>query len=325
MPRVSVVTGFYNRGALLERTIASILGQTYTDLELIVFDDKSSDDTAARLSRLAERYQDSRFRYIVHDRNKGFVRGLRDAIAESSGQYIAIQGSGDASLPTRLERQVELLDERPDVGVVGGWYYNVDEGTGARRLRRPNADQVTFEDLLQANVFSHGEVMIRRSIYDRVGGYRTAFTYAQDRDLWLRVARVARFATVPEPLYDRYVQLDGVSYFPHKRVSQTYFSVAAGRLAQLPPEEEAVALALIEESGPTAIIEADDPILQKSLELAALRIVLFGSPESGIQLARSHVTSRVKRFAIVAFGRWFGSPLSAPLRPLVWRAVGIKS
>lgn len=325
MPKVSVVTGYHNRGPLLDRTIESILGQTFQDFELIVFDDASTDDTAARLAELSARYGDPRFRYIVHEKNKGFVGGLRDAISETGGEYIAIQGSGDVSLPKRLELQSGLLDARPEVGVVGGWYYNVQESMGTRRLRTPNADDLGFEDFLRGNVFSHGEVMIRRRIHDAVGGYRTAFKYSQDRDLWLRVAKVSGFATVPEPVYERYVQFDGVSYVPSKIVSQACYSTAAARVAQLAPAEEAEAVARIEGGGPTLVVEPSDPAVQQKLVRAALRMVLFGSPTGGEKLAREHISGSLKRNLIVAFARTYASSFFSPLRPLALRAVGIKS
>lgn len=324
MPRVSVITGFYNRGPLLERTIESILNQTFNDFELVVFDDQSTDDSAMRLAELAARYQDARFRYVIHERNKGFVRGLREAIAGTTGEYIAIQGSGDASLPIRLERQAELLDARPEVGVVGGWYFNVQEDQGTRRLRKPDADSATFESLLQRNIFSHGEVMMRRSVHDSVGGYRTAFKFAQDIDLWLRVAKVSRFATVPEPVYDRYVQFDGVSYVPQKTVTQLCYAFAARRLALLSEGEEAAACARIEAEGPAAIVSADDPVVQRHLTLAATRMILFGSPSAGVELAHEHIVSTLWRNVLVTFGSVVGSPLSAPLTPLVRRIAGIR-
>jgi hypothetical protein len=323
MPKVSVITGFYNRGALLERTISSILEQTYSDFELIVFDDKSSDDTAERLRDLADRYADPRLSFVVHEENLGFVRGLTQAIERSQGEYIAIQGSGDASLPRRLELQVALLDERPEVGVVGGWYYNVQEGLGTQRLRRPNADDLTLDDLLKGNVFSHGEVMIRRSVLEAAGGYRTEFVNAQDYDLWLRARKIAAFATVSEPIYDRYVQFDGVSYVPQKVVTQACYSMSARRMARMSEADEARALGILRTEGPTALVPPDDPEVQSKLVSAVFRLTIFGSPAAGEQLARTAITGRLKRGVLVAFARVYGWPLSRPLRPLVARALGI--
>ncbi len=323
MPKVSVITGFYNRGELLERTISSILNQTFTDFELIVFDDASTDDTALRLQELSRSYDDPRFSYVVHEQNTGFVQGLKNAIERSTGEYIAIQGSGDASLPERLALQTALLDARPDVGVVGGWYYNVQEGLGTERLRQPNADELTLDDLLRGNVFSHGEVMIRRSVHDAAGGYRTEFTNAQDYDLWLRARKIARFATVPAPIYLRYVQFDGVSYVPSKIIRQSSYSMSARRMARMSETEQQAALTLIREKGPTALVPASDPEVQAKLVQSVFRLVIFGSPEAGAELAKSSIVSPVKRGVLVAFASFYGSALSRPFRPLIARALGI--
>jgi glycosyltransferase involved in cell wall biosynthesis len=323
MPRVSVVTGFYNRANVLERTIESVLGQEYEDFELIVFDDASDDGTAARLSELSRRYGDERLRVIVHEQNRGFVRGLVDAIEMSRGEYIAIQGSGDVSLPNRLGSQVALLDERPTVGAVGGWYYNVQEGLGTRRLRQPDADSTTYEDLLDSNVFSHGEVMIRRSVYEAVGGYRTEFKFAQDIDLWLRVRRVASLATVPAPIYSRYVQFDGVSYVPKKIVEQTCYSIAARRLSQMSESEETAALAQMGEFGPTRVVGVDDPIVQQKVARAVVRLAVFGSTDAAQVLAQSSVTDPRKKRLLERFVRVYGSRAFTPFTPLVRRSLGM--
>ncbi|MFS0712932.1 glycosyltransferase [Microbacterium sp. 2P01SA-2] len=323
MPRVSVVTGFYNRSALLKRTIDSILAQTFEDFELLVFDDASSDDSAVRLKQLSDQYGDARFRFVVADVNRGFVTGLREAISQTSGDYIAIQGSGDESLPHRLERQVALLDERPEVGVVGGWYFNVQEGLGTQRLRTPDADNLDYEGLMRENLFSHGEVMIRREVYERAGGYRPEFRYAQDIDLWLRISRFSKFATVPEPIYRRYVQFDGVSYVPKKIVEQSCYSVAARQLTRMTEPEVAHALAQLAVDGPSAIVPPENSLVQKKVMKAVLRLAVFGSPAAALDLAKSSVTNRVYRGLLVSAVNAYASKPLTSIAPLVRRALGM--
>ncbi|WP_083504980.1 glycosyltransferase family 2 protein [Nesterenkonia jeotgali] len=324
MPKVSVVTGYYNRVHLLERTIESILSQTFFDFELIVFDDNSTDGTQERLRQLSDEYKDPRFRYILHSENKGFVRGLVDAISTSEAEYIAIQGSGDVALTKRLELQVELMDRQPEVGAVGGWYFNVQEEQGTHRLTRPDANGMTFDDLLHANVFSHGEVMIRRSTYDLVGGYRPEFKYAQDRDLWLRISKVAQLATVPEPIYKRFVQFDGVSYVPSKRISQACYSMSAVDLAQMEPSEEAAALSRMRDNGPTSIVSVADSRIQSNLERSAIRMILFGSPDDGIELAETAIDSQIRRAAVTYFGKFMRTRVSGVFHPAVRKFAGIQ-
>lgn len=324
-PKVSVITGYYNRSDAVEATIRSILDQTFRDLELIAFDDCSNDGTGECLLRLQAELGDSRFRVIIHETNRGFTQGMIDAIAASQADYICIQGSGDVSLPERIARQVQLLDSRPEVGAVGCWYTNIVSTTGARRERRPNADDVALEDLLEENVFSHGEVMMRRETYLRAGGYRVAFKYSQDIDLWLRIVRLARLATVPEFLYERYVRFDGVSYEPRKFSLQARYSILARRFAVMPPADAQDALQRLAAHGPSTMIPDNDPDLQKRYIKGALRSAIFDASTNAEEVVRSNVTGAALRFGLVAFIRLLRSPLMSPARTLTARMLGIKA
>ncbi|MDH2443012.1 glycosyltransferase [Amnibacterium sp. CER49] len=323
--KVSVVTGYYNRRSVLRRTITSILEQSYDDLELLVFDDASKDGTADELARLADELDDPRLRFVVHERNLGFVTGLRQAISQTTGEYIAIQGSGDVSLPGRIRLQSELLDGDPGVGVVGCHYANVVEATGARRLRTPDATTMDFERLVtRGNVFSHGEVMLRRSFYEQAGGYRTAFTNAQDYDLWLRMIRLCRFSTVPEHLYDRYIQFDGVSYDPKKLAVHGRYSIIAQRVATLPPREGERLVERLRSEGPLALVTPEDPKLQKKLFKGSVRSAVWGAYDDATEIARSYITGRLPRVALLVFAALLGRTWAARIRAVVFRLLGVE-
>lgn len=324
MVKVSVITGYYNRGEFLRPTIEAIANQTFDDFEFILFDDASTDDTAARLHAIAEEFADPRFRFIVHEKNTGFTRGMIAAVAQAKGEYIAVQGSADVSLPERLERQTALLDARKDVGAVGCWYTNVVYDTGVRRLRRPNADEATFESLLKGNVFSHGEVMFRRDIYDQVGGYNPAFKFCQDYNLWLRMIKISRLATVPQPLYERYVRNDGVSYAPEKFAVQARYFLLAQRIAQMDEKQAENTLKHLEKNGPLDLIPKSDPALQKRYMMAALRSSIWGNTNAAINLARDNIENPIWRYGVIALAGLYALPISAPIRGLVLKTLGIK-
>ncbi|RYZ77155.1 MAG: glycosyltransferase, partial [Proteobacteria bacterium] len=308
MVKVSVITGFYNRGEFLRQTIESILNQTFSDFELICFDDASTDDSAQRLEQLHAEFNDPRFRYIVHAKNTGFTRGMIAAVAQAQGEYIAVQGSADISLPRRLELQAGVLDSRPEVVAVGCWYSNIVYETGVRRLRKPNANDKTFGTLLNGNVFSHGEVMYRKSTYDQVGGYRAAFKFCQDFDLWLRMIKVGKLATVPEELYERFVRYDGVSYAPEKFALQARYSILAAQIAQMTTEKAAEILNILGEHGPTVLVPKEHPKLQRRYVKAALRSVVWGKSDATIQLSEESIVSPVKRTAVIALANFYASP-----------------
>lgn len=218
-PLVSIISVFYNRAIYVKRSVDSLLKQTYSNVEIILVDDGSTDNT---LDELAS-YQDPRIRLLT-DENKGLVRALRGAIASSQGELIAIHGSGDISLPERIEMQVDLLMKNPDVGVVGCYMrnFNMVKNTWEVVCRTIAEDQLS--QLINSNPFSHGEVMFRRRCYDQVGGYREFFEFAQDRDLWLRMATVTRFGIVPKILYQREPVEGSVTKVPSKARKQAYLS-----------------------------------------------------------------------------------------------------
>ena len=146
-----------------------------------------------KIKEFVKKADDPRLIPIYHEENIGFVAGLLDAISKARGEYIAIQGSGDVSMPARIEKQKNLLDAHPEVGIVGCHYENYVQTSGVVRKRTPNANDTTLGSLLDQNVFTHGEVMFRKSTYEKAGGYRPQFTFCQDYDLWLRMIRHAVF------------------------------------------------------------------------------------------------------------------------------------
>ena len=184
-PIASVVLCVRNGERTLARAIDSILCQTVADIELIVVDDGSSDATG----QIVGSYHDPRILSVRTDAI-GLTAALRTGMARASAEIIARQDADDISFPTRIERQLEVFQSRPDVVVVG---VNWEERDG---LGRPLAPRIAFRpgdvgtSLLVANPIFHGAVAFRRSAYERVGGYDTTFRTAQDYDLWLRLAEI---------------------------------------------------------------------------------------------------------------------------------------
>ncbi len=284
-PRVSMITVYYKRAEFLDRTVRSMLAQTYPNLEIIVVDDCSPDDTAQRLEAYRQ-LGDPRLKIVAGTINRGFTQCMIDAIAAAEGSLIAVQGSGDVSEPERIARQVALLAARPDVGVVGCHYENVVEDAQIVRLRTPNADEVTLDVLLKGNIFSHGEVMYRKDLYDRVGGYRAVFRFCQDYDLWLRLSDITRFATVPAMLYRRFIQFEGVSYAPDKATVQARYFLMAQRIARLPGQAGLDLFEQLRELGPEALVPQSDRALQKRIFKNCLRQIVWGNAKQAKLLSK---------------------------------------
>jgi glycosyltransferase involved in cell wall biosynthesis len=198
MPRVSVIIPTYNRADLLGDAISSVLAQSYQDLEVIVADDGSTDETAAVVAR---------FGPSVHHLalpHRGQPAAPRNsALAVASGEYIAFLDSDDLYLPHKLALQVPLLEANPEVGVVysNGHFFvgNPELPTGYVQDGLPTPSGAIFDDLLRGNFLSTPVVLIRHRILQRVGGYNDdpALLLSEDYELWLRLAMHTQIAYVP--------------------------------------------------------------------------------------------------------------------------------
>lgn len=200
-PLVSVVTAVHNGESCLSDAIEGILNQTLANLELIVVNDGSTDATAAVIAAYARR--DARIRVITQDRG-GLTQALIDGCHQARGAFIARQDADDWSYEDRLEKQLTLFERDGGVAMASCWTDYVDDlGNFLQRLERPSDPAEATQGLLlrREGPPAHGTMMFRRKDYDAVGGYRLAFYYSQDSDLWLRLAGLGTIAYIPEVLY----------------------------------------------------------------------------------------------------------------------------
>lgn len=210
-PRVSFVMSVYNDASHVEAAVASVLEQSFESFELVVVDDGSTDGGGSILDRLAA--SDIRVR-VVHQANSGLTEALIRGCREARGEYIARQDSDDRSHPQRIAEQVALLERDPGVGFVScATEYVGPRGEPLMVISRNADSQLATKGLLQEKLGppAHGSVMFRRSLYESVGGYRAQFHFAQDADLWLRMAEVARVAYLPEVRYVALRETDSTS------------------------------------------------------------------------------------------------------------------
>ncbi|HWV87236.1 MAG TPA: glycosyltransferase family 2 protein [Capillimicrobium sp.] len=197
--RVSVLIGAYDSAPTLRRAIDAILGQTVTDLELIVVDDGSSDDSAA----IARATGDPRVRVLEMGRNVGIARSLNAGIEAARAPIVAVQDADDHSEPHRLERQLEALRASPAVAVVGSRMREVDAEGRELAPRTSFAAGDVRPVLMRFNPIPNGCAAFRRDAVLAVGGYDARYRYATEYDLWLRLAERWEVRTLDEVLATR--------------------------------------------------------------------------------------------------------------------------
>ena len=204
-PLVSVVMGVRNGADSLEATLASLTQDQDLDLEIVVINDGSTDATAAILDDWSDR--DARLR-VLHREGRGLTRSLIEGCGIARGTFIARQDAGDRSLPGRLPRQVEALTADPGA-VLCSTHVRLQSPEGATVMLTRIAEEDLADGL--TGPAAHGCVMMRRQAYERVGGYRAAFYYAQDIDLWSRMVETGTHRVVPEILYEASIAPGSIS------------------------------------------------------------------------------------------------------------------
>jgi len=199
MPEVSVIIPTYNRARLIGRAVRSVLAQTYTDFEIIVVDDGSTDDTLAAVQALAQ--TDDRVLYLRHETNQGAQAARNTGIQAARGQYIALLDSDDEWLPHKLEQQIRLYRQAGErTGVVYAGYLEVSDNGQRPRRHLPTIRGDIYPHLLASYGLPILTLLIRRECLEKAGPFSVPIRAYQEWDLCIRLARHCEFDFVPECL-----------------------------------------------------------------------------------------------------------------------------
>lgn len=195
-PIVSVIIPVYNVDAYLQVAINSIINQSFSNLELILVDDGSEDDSLS----ICKSFQDARIKILINDENKGLAYSLNKGMRQAKGKYIARMDGDDIAQKDRLKTQVEFLDKNPNVGLVGTWMRSF----GASNFLKKYPENITdcrIELLFEVPV-GHPSVMFRLDLVEKFDlFYNEEYeTYGEDYDLWIRFSHHTDIANIGIPL-----------------------------------------------------------------------------------------------------------------------------
>lgn len=205
MPRVSVLMGVYNCANTVEKSIDSILAQTFTDWEFIICDDGSKDTTVQIIKKYAK--IEPRIKFIQNGCNHGLAYTLNHCLSIAKGEYCARMDGDDVCDPKRFEKQIAFLEEHPEYGFVSSRMKRYDENGVYDIPEYQESYEPTKMDYIKGSPFCHAPVMMRKSSYDAVQGYRDIpeTLGVEDYDLWFRLyAKEIKGFILQEPLYSMF-------------------------------------------------------------------------------------------------------------------------
>jgi glycosyltransferase involved in cell wall biosynthesis len=226
---ISIIVAVHNVEAFLDECIRSMVGQTYRNIEIVLVDDGSTDDTA----QIVAGYDDPRICYYKNEKNMGIVYTLNRAYSLCRGEYIARMDADDISLPERFARQVEFLDANPDVAVLGTNCETFDDnGPLYSGWSATNPAQMKVDLLFSCGV-AHPSVMMRREVIQNLGGYDLNFEGMEDYDLWCRVAENHGVTTLADILFRYRVHSGQVTKNPSEKYMERLRKLKIRQLGQL--------------------------------------------------------------------------------------------
>lgn len=200
-PRVTVIIPCYNYGRYLADCVHSVLAQDGVDVEAMILDDASTDDTIDVATRLAD--SDKRVTVVQHERNMGHVPTFNEGLANATGDYVVLISADDMLTRGSLARATAVMEARPDVGLVYGhpvvvYGNNITpartNGRGARVWQ--GRDWISAQCRRGVSCIHSPEVCVRASVQRAVGGYTSTLPHSGDLEMWLRIAAVAGIARV---------------------------------------------------------------------------------------------------------------------------------
>ena len=195
-PLVSIIIPVHNVEKYIGTCLQSMIYQTYSDLELWIVDDACTDNTMKTIAQ----FQDPRIQIVHNQTNLGLAASVNKAIRQAKGKYIARMDGDDISQPTRIERQVQFLEQHPDVSIVGTAMQSFGHSNYLHNF--PEAHDACKARLLFNVCFGHPTVLIRKSIFDNNKNYykEELQQYSEEYELWCRLVDQFQFANLKEAL-----------------------------------------------------------------------------------------------------------------------------
>jgi len=215
--KVSLVMAVYNGEEFLKEALDSALSQSYPDLEIIVVNDCSSDNTGTILDSIS----DTRLKVIHLEQNQGAASALNTGIRQATGDWVAIQDADDNNLPARIEEQVKYLKNNPQLVGLGTHIVCIPGSGNVSKDRLTEVENCKNLFITDENIrryiysdcpFTHSSMMFSKDVFWEVGGYCTDYKIAYDYDLWLKLLEKGNMENLPKALVQYRIRSDSLSH-----------------------------------------------------------------------------------------------------------------
>jgi len=204
---ISVLISTFNSEKWIDRSLQSILNQTYKELQIVIIDDGSTDDTIDRINKI----KDSRIELYLKE-HSSIADSLNYGIKKIQAGYIIKADSDDLSVPTRIEEQYEFAIANPEYGIVGTNFLSVvPNGNVLQKVRYPKNHEHIVDQLPRKCCMFHGSIIIRKSILNDIGGYDSSLNAAEDWDLFLKLIGKTKFYNLQKYLVHKMLHNTNIS------------------------------------------------------------------------------------------------------------------
>ncbi|PIG99080.1 glycosyltransferase family 2 protein [Deinococcus sp. UR1] len=229
-PLLSIGLPFYNAEEYIQKAITSILAQTYTNWELILINDGSTDESLLQVKK----FTDPRITLISDGENKGLSHRLNESVDLSNGEFYVRMDADDIMISNRLEIQLQYMINHPEYHVIGAGAYIIDNKDQVTGMRYGNPfDKHDFQSVLENGGFIHPSVF-GRTAWFKTNPYDATAERCEDIELWLRTVDHSHFGQITEPLL--FYREDGDQAVKVKKTSMGYIKILRKMLSTAKPE-----------------------------------------------------------------------------------------
>lgn len=226
-PEISVIMPVYNAADFLAESIESILNQTFVDFELIILNDKSTDNSLEIISNYQR--SDSRIIIINKDINIGPANLRNEGLRIAKGEFVALMDADDIALPRRFEKQITVLKNNSEIGLCGTWFtFFGSENKLIKHSEKPDAIKISF---LHSCAIGNPTVMLRKNILDSLE-FDNEYVPVEDYDLWSRLLAKTSFYNIPESLLNYRQHSNNISKTKIDNVNRAVKKIKTNQLSR---------------------------------------------------------------------------------------------